>query len=1000
MGFSHLHLHSTYSMLDGMASIRDIITRAKELGHSAVAITDHGSTSGLWEAQKIGKELDFKVILGTEFYYERENDGKNGHLVVLAKNNEGLKNIFKLQEYAYVDNFYRKPRINFDKLVEHKEGLIVLSACLASTISQYIMNGEISEATGWARSFAKEFGDDFYLEIQPNAIAEQLEVNKAILRISKQLNIKTVATNDVHYVLEEDAFSHEVLLALQFNKKMDDEKRFKFPTNDFWLRSKEEMINSFTGLEHKDVVDALVVTEEIVNKCNASITTGKYLPQYFDIPEGSTPRKELVKKVMQGATRTGLINNTSYMKEVQHEVNVIDEEGYSDYFLVVQDYVNSARARGETVGDGRGSAAGSKVSYLTDITRIEPSQFNLLFERFMSPGRTPDIDSDFSNQEAVFKDLQSKYGEANVAKIVTFGTMTPRAVCRKVMSTFGHPTYIANKISKLIPDLCPSLKVAYESSPELLKVKKEFKLEFSVIEKLEGMISHEGQHAGGIVLYPNLSSYLPIKTIAEDRSKRIIAVDMTMVEDIGFYKYDVLGLDTIEVIHRTLNSIEGLLDEDIDLYKIDYNDTKVYEMLCKGDVSGVFQLSAQAQKVMEQCPKNFNDLIAINALIRPGIGDWQEYIDRRNGKEWTIHPDRISYMGDTFGTMTYQEQFLLDAKTFAGWGIAYADKHIRKNRNIKEDSQLKAKFINESVERGYEMEDMEVVWGEIEASVGSYSFNKSHSASYAMTSFQTAWLKLYYPEHFYASLMSVEEDQGKIGAYIAECKRKGIKILPPHINESREDFVVTTEGINYRITAIAHVGDSAIKAINKLRPIESFDDLMERRIKKDIKANTLQNLVKSGCFDFDNPNRAELLWRIDMMNRTKTEVKNEIECKKYKDDDVTKATWEKETLGVYLTQHPLEKYGFKSLEEFREGEYALQGGEISKVSLIRDKNNKEMAFIMVDTLFGVIKVIVFATKWANEELQALCKVGNIAFIKGKKSGNGILLNEMEVLEWK
>lgn len=463
----------------------------------------------------------------------------------------------------------------------------------------------------------------------------------------------------------------------------------------------------------------------------------------------------------------------------------------------------------------------------------------------------------------------------------------------------------------------------------------------------------------------------------------------------------MLGLDTIEVIHRTLTSIKKLLNGDIDLYKIDYNDPKVYNMLCNGDVSGVFQLSNQAQKVMEQCPKNFDDLIAINALIRPSTGDWEEYIDRRKGKEWSTHPDRMPYMQDTMGTMTYQEQFLLDAKTFAGWGIAYADKHIRKNKNIKEDKVLREKFYVDSAKRGYDMKDVMEIWREIETSVdGGYGFNKSHSASYAMTSFQTAWLKYYYPEHFYASLMSVEEDQSKIAEYVAECKQKSIVILPPHINKSTEDFVVTKEGINYRITAIAHVGKSTIKAINDLRPIKSFDDLIERRTKKGVKINTLRNLVKSGCFDFDNPDRAELLWRIDMMNRTKTEVKNEIECKRYTNDKVTKAKWEKETLGVYLTQHPLEKYGFKSLAEFKEGDNALQGGEISDVSVIRDKNNKEMAFIMIDTLFGVVKVVVFATKWKHKELQELCKVGNIAFIKGKKSGNGILLNEMEVLEWK
>ena len=1001
MSFSNLHVHSMYSTLDGMSNLRELIERAKELGQPSIAITDHGSTSGLWYAQEIGKEVGVKVIHGSEFYYERENDGKNGHLVVLAKNNIGLKNIFKLQEYGYVENFYRKPRINFDKLVEHKEGLIVLSACLASTFSQYIMNGELQEATLWAHKFKDEFGDDFYLEIQPNAMPEQWEVNKHTVKIGKELGIKVVATNDVHYVLEDDSFPHEVLLAMQVNKKMSDPKRWSFTTVDFWLRSKEEMIENFVGISNQDILSALDMTQEISDKCSSEIKPGKFLPNYYDVPEGMTPRELLVKKVIEGAREKGVIKDKEYMKEVQKEIDVIDSEGYSDYFLVVSDYVNSARERGEVVGDGRGSASGSKVIYLLDITRVEPKQFNLLFERFLAPGREPDIDTDFSNQEAVFTDLQEKYGVESVAKIVTFGKMTPKAVCRKVLSTFEVPQHIINSISKSIPEGAKSISDALEESDDFHYQISKYPDELEVIKRLEGTISHEGQHAGGIIIYPNLSDYLPIKTLGEDRNKRIVAFDMDMIHDLHFFKFDVLAVDTISTIKETVDSINkesGTLD----LHNIDYDDKNVYEMLSKGQVSGVFQLANQSAKVIEQKPKNFIDLIAINALIRPGIGNWGEYIARRNGKEYELHELRKPYLQETEGIITYQEQFLLDANTFAGWDVAYADKHIRKNKDIKNDNELMNKFLKDSGERGYEIDDMLIVWDEICESVqGGYSFNKSHSASYAMTSFQTAYLKHYYPKHFYASLMSSEktdaDGQSVISGYINEAKQQGISILPPDVNKSTERFVVVEKGIAYRITAIKHIGDSAIAHINELRPIKSFNDFMERREKRYAKVNVIRNLIKAGCFDFDEPNRGELMDRLEASLRTKTQIKEEFQFPKTEYNDAIKSEWEKQVLGLYLSTHPMEKYGFHPIDTFDEGEYILQGGEVSSIKEFKDKNNNLMAFIFIDTLFGNVKLVVFSSTWSEEGIKEQLTMGNMVMVKGKKSGDGMIVNEVEVL---
>lgn len=561
---------------------------------------------------------------------------------------------------------------------------------------------------------------------------------------------------------------------------------------------------------------------------------------------------------------------------------------------------------------------------------------------------------------------------------------------------------VIKSIAKTIPDGVKTLREAYRESSELMKIKASMPNEFKVIEKLEGHISHESQHAGGIVIYPNLSDYLPIKTVGANREERIIAFDMDTIHELDFYKFDVLGLKTIEIIKIALDDIKNNYGIDLDVYSVDYDDENIYKMLSRGDLSGIFQISNQIDKVTRQRPKNFVDLIAINALIRPGISDFEEYIARRNGKEWHTHPDRMSYMKETEGLMAYQEQFLLDAKTFAGWDIAYADNHIRKNKDIKNDEELHRKFILDSSDRGYLIDDMEVIWNDIINSAGSYSFNKSHSASYAMTSFITAYLKYYYPKEFYSAMMSIEgegtDEQLTISNYINELKEKGINVLPPDINISEDRFIPTKDGIRFKINVVRHLGESASKALSKMLPIKSFDDFMERREKKYMKKNTVVNLIKSGCFDFDTDNRAELLWRFDMSERTKTQIKEDYQCSKYEYNDNNKAMWEKESLGMYLSTHPLEKYGFKPLSYFKDGSYAMQGGEVSDLKIFNDKNNKEMAFVTIDTLYGNVKTIIFQSMWNDLDKRPLFNIGDVVMVKGKKSGNDILVNEMEILE--
>lgn len=1025
--FGHLHVHTEDSKLDGLSSSEELVLEAVKHGQSFMAVTDHGTVAGLWQAQEMGDKHGIKIIHGCEFYYERENDGKNGHLVVLAKNNKGLENIFKMHEISYVDNFYKKPRINWEILKEHSEGLIVTSSCLASTYCQYIMDGRADLAKSWARKFKELFGDDFYIELQPNQIMEQWEVNKASVRIAKELGIKMIITNDVHYTYQDDCFPHEVMLAMQTNKKMSDPNRFKFDTEDFWFKSNLEVFEtmmSTKSVAEELVIDAMKNTAEIAEKCNARIPKGRYLPKFYNVPEGTTAGEMLKKEAYEGTARRGIFDD-DYLKAIDHELKIIDGEGYSDYFLIVQDMVMSAKARGDLVGDGRGSGAGSKVAYSSGITEIPPHEFDLLFERFMAEGREPDFDVDYSDQDAVFRDLQRKYGEGNVARIIAFGTLAPRAVIRKVLSIFEHDMLTIKRYTSSVPDLCKSLEEAERDNPLLEELKTKHPTEWQVIKRLVGKKSHESTHAGGIIIYENLSSVLPVKSNRDDPTKRIVVWDKYMLEAIGHQKFDVLGLATLPVLNDAVNSINRDYGLNIKLTELDREDPKVYEMLRKGDVSGVFQINNQAQKVVEQKPMGFKDLIAINALVRPGVGDWHEYIERRQGKPWNVLPERMAYMEETVGTMTYQEQFLLDAHVLAGWRIADADKWLRKNEDIRNDTETRNKFISDCVSNGIAESDAIDVWSEIEDAVdGGYSFNKSHSASYAQTSYQTAWLKAHYPAHFYASMMSHEKTDGEgqdaISGYISELKQRGIPILPPSINNSTEKFEPVRRdnvdkadgqnrdnarangksdeyGIAYRLTTVKSVGDTAYPAILGGRPYASFEDFLERRPTRTIRRDVVENLIKAGAFDEFNTNRGALMWEFHMSLRTKTQIKNGIELPKIPYDDKIKMEWEKEVLGMYLSAHPMEKYGFKPLSSFEDREYCLQGGEVYDRHVFKDKNGNEMAFVQINTLYGNVKLLCFASSW-NAEMKNSLSEGNIVLVRGKRSANDMIVNSVEVLQ--
>ena len=1009
-GFGHLHVHTEYSTLDGMAKIRELVKRAKELGQQFIAITDHGTCGGHYEFEKVCNDEGIKPILGTEFYMSRSNQASKEdsgyHLIVFAKDRTGLENLYELQARAFKENFYRKPHINFDMLSELREGLVVASACIGGVIGQLTLDNPL-EARTEAKKYKSVFGDDFYLEIQPNDIPDQWIMNKEVIKISKELDIKLIATNDIHYVLKSDAKIHEVLLALQVGQKMNSEKRFKFPTNDYWCKSIEEMIETFDGYdvnEKVSIMEALMNTSEVANKCNAKCIKGNFLPHYPKL-NGMSEDDYLAEKTWEGFEKKypkDYPNRAQIRKDIINELDVISKTGYSGYFINVADYIVNARENGVLVGDGRGSGAGSKVVYCMDITNVDPVPYNLLFERFLAIGRVPDLDVDFSDQEHVFKHLQDLHGIDNVARIRAYGTLSCKNVVRKVLSAFDFTQQQIAIISGSIPKrLDVTCDEAYNESDVFRNFMDSNEHIWSCIKRLEGTISHESKHAGGFVVYNGLTRLTPCGYENDSKGNRTIPIvqfDKKMIESCGFYKMDVLGLENLTTVRYALDMIKENEGVDLDLDVIDYEDKDVYDMLCEGDVSGVFQLANQGAMIIEQRPRKFDDLIAINALIRPGVGDFNEYVARRKGKKFDIHEDRVWYMKDTMGLMTYQEQFLLDCKTYAGWDVAFADNNIRKNKNIKNDEAIRTKFMNDVLNNGYSEELALELWKEIEDAVsGGYSFNKSHSTSYGVLSYKTAWLKCHYPIYWYASLLNSEiSDQSKVESLIAECKKKGIKILPPDINKGSYKFEGTKEGIRIPINYLKGIGEDVVKYIQKeLVPITSFEDMLDRGIKKYIKKNVVMAMIKAGIFDFENENREHFMWVYAMRNRKKTDIKNGIESEHIYYDEKVKLQWERDVYGMYLSKHPLEDYNARSISDYTDEMVAIQVIEVTDMRTHLQKNGKEMCFMTGSNQHGALKCLIFANTWAEQDIKDKVKVGNILLAKGKRSGNDMIINDLE-----
>ena len=964
LGFVHLHIHSEYSLLDGANRIKDLPVRAKELGMNAIAITDHGVMFGAIDFYKACKANGVKPIIGCEVYVaprgrkdkEPKIDEKYNHLILLAKNNEGYKNLAKLVSLGFIEGFYYKPRIDKEILEKYHEGIICLSACLAGEVNQAILNNNIEEAKKVALWFKNLFGEDYYLEVQNNGIKEQVLVNQKLVDLSRELNIPLVATNDAHYLKKEDAYNHEVLLCIQTGKKMTDEDRMRFDTDELYVKSPEEMIEYF-----KNIPEAIENTVKIAEKCNVEFEFGHTILPNYDVPEQYSTHYDYLESLTQaGLTKRYGQNITKEIQErAQYELSVIKKMGYVDYFLIVWDYINYAKTHNIPVGPGRGSGAGSIVAYSIGITDIDPIKYNLIFERFLNPERIsmPDFDVDFcyEKRDKVIEYVCDKYGKENVSQIITFGTMSARMVIRDVGRALDVPYAETDKLAKMIPnELHITIKKALEQNRELKELYENDATVKKLIEiamALEGMPRQASTHACGIVITKEpVVNYVPLYMRDNTISTQYI---MTTLEELGLLKMDFLGLRTLTVIQDTIDLVKKDKCIDVEFDK-DMNDPKVYKLWQDGNSVGIFQFESQGMTnfMKELKPDCLEDIIAGVSLYRPGPMDQiPRYIANKKDPEHAVytHPALKPILEVTYGCMVYQEQVMQIVRDLAGYSLGRADLVRRAMGKKKLDVMAKEReiFINGQldengnivvpgcVRNGIDAESANKIFDEM-AEFAKYAFNKSHAAAYAVVSYRTAYLKAYYPAEFMAAtLNSFLGNLDKIPDYIEECKRLNIQILKPDINKSYTKFTVDNEKIRFGLGSIKNVGTAAVDEIVEERTkngeFKDFADFCERIKDLSVNKKCVESLTKAGAFDNFEQTRSTLIasyetiidtisnsdkksfdGQVSMFDLTPVENKKIDEIKynytilpEYTEKEML--FMEKEMLGIYISGHPLEK---------------------------------------------------------------------------------------------
>ena len=1055
MAFTHLHVHTEYSLLDGSSKIRELTARAKELGMDSMAITDHGVMYGVIDFYRAAREVGIKPILGCEVYvapgsrFDRENgagEDRYYHLILLAENNTGYKNLMKIVSKGFVDGFYYKPRVDLDLLETYHEGIISLSACLAGEVQKYLARGMYEEAKRSALRYSEIFGKDhFYLELQDHGIPEQKMVNQGLLRLSQETGLELVATNDVHYTFAEDAKAHDILLCIQTGKKVTDEDRMRYEGGQYYCKSEEEMRKLLPYAQ-----EAIDNTHKIAERCNVEIEFGvTKLPKY-EVPEGFDSWTYLNHLCREGFKTRYPDDDGTLSRRLDYELGVIKTMGYVDYFLIVWDFINYARSQNIMVGPGRGSAAGSIVSYTLGITNIDPVRYNLLFERFLNPERVsmPDIDVDFcyERRQEVIDYVVRKYGKDQVVQIVTFGTLAAKGVVRDVGRVLDLPYAMCDSIAKMIPnDLGMTLDKALTANPDLKKLYNEdeqVKYLIDMSKRLEGLPRHTSMHAAGVVIGSrSIDEFVPLSRAADGTITTQFT--MTTIEELGLLKMDFLGLRTLTVIQNAVRLAEKDYGIKLDMDHIDYNDKKVLESIGTGRTEGVFQLESGGMKgfMKELKPENLEDIIAGISLYRPGPMDFiPRYLKGKNDKTSITYecPQLEPILSPTYGCIVYQEQVMQIVRDLAGYTMGRSDLVRRamskKKTAVMEKERQNFVYGNEAegvkgcIANGIDEKTANHIYDEM-IDFAKYAFNKSHAAAYAVVSYQTAYLKYYYPKEFMAALMSsVMDNVSKFSEYILTCRRMmDIAILPPDINEGESGFSVSGDGIRYGLSAIKSVGRPVVDAILEERKkngiFSSMEDFINRMTNKEVNRRTIENFIKSGAMDslpgtrrqkvavapilLDNKARERKnAWegQMSLFDLVSEEEKKEYQVSfpdvgEYSKEELL--AFEKDILGVYISGHPLDDYeglwrknitatsaDFIVDEETEEavvkdGMKVVIGGLVAGKVVKTTRSNQLMAFITLEDLMGSVEVIVFPKNYEADR-DVLTEDSKI-FIKGRVS---------------
>lgn len=1052
MKFTHLHVHTEYSLLDGSNKINEYVARVKELGMDSAAITDHGVMFGCIDFYKAAKAAGIKPILGCEVYvapgsrFDKEmgkEENRYYHLVLLAENQEGYQNLIKIVSLGFVDGFYYKPRVDKEILEKYHEGIIALSACLAGEVARTVTRGFYEEAKAAALSYEKIFGKgNFFLELQDHGIPEQKHVNQQLLRMSRETGIQLVVTNDVHYTYDTDAEAHDILLCVQTGKRLQDEDRMRYEGGQYYVKSPEEMQELFPYIP-----EALENTHKIAERCKVEIEFGVTKLPKFDVPKGYTAWKYLNRLCFEGLQERYPECTEDLKERLNYELGVIKNMGYVDYFLIVWDFIRYARDHDIMVGPGRGSAAGSLVAYTLGITKLDPIRYNLLFERFLNPERVsmPDIDVDFcfERRQEVIDYVVEKYGKDRVVQIVTFGTMAARGVIRDVGRVMDLPYAQCDSIAKMIPqELNITIDKALKINPELSKLyntDETVKKLINMSRRLEGLPRHTSMHAAGVVISQKpVMEYVPLSRASD--GSLVTQFTMTTLEELGLLKMDFLGLRTLTVIQNAARLVERDKGIVLDMDHIDYEDQKVYAMLGAGKTEGVFQLESGGMTnfMKELKPGSLEDIIAGLSLYRPGPMDFiPQYIRGKNNPENITYdcPQLEPILKATYGCIVYQEQVMQIVRSLGGYTLGRSDLVRRamskKKASVMEKERRNFVYGNEEegvpgcVNRGIREKTANKIYDDM-IDFAKYAFNKSHAAAYAVVSYQTAFLKCYYPIEFMAALMtSVIENPSKVSEYILSSRRMGISILPPDVNQGESSFSVDGGAIRYGLSAIKSIGKPVIESLVEERTqrgkFRSLKDFIERMAGKDVNKRTIENLIKAGAFDGVPGNRRQkMMVYVQILDAVNQEKKNamtgqmslfdlvsaeEREAYEIRMPDVeeytreAKLAFEKEVLGVYITGHPLEEYEERwrknitavtsdfvpdeetGVPKVIDGAKVTVGGMIINKTIKYTKTNKVMAFLTLEDLVGTVEIVVFPRDY--EKNSAMMNVDDKVFVRGR-----------------